>query len=142
MPKDITVVEHPTCCPAEDEPEEMPPAIVDENVMRDTVSNPYNASPLKNYTTPEKKMKKPENDYKEQSKYPPHDANAGYWQVETDPKEWDKTAFKSHHGLKWFIRIPFGLKNAPETFQRVVDVIFSTVRWKFVLVYLDDILLF
>lgn len=36
----------------------------------------------------------------------------------------------------------FGLKNTPSTFQRVIKVIFSTVRWRFALVYLDYIIMF
>lgn len=70
------------------------------------------------------------------------DANADYWQVEIDLKDREKIAFKSHQGLYGIIRIPFGLKNAPGTFNRVVDVILSAVRWKFALVYLDDIVIF
>ena len=70
------------------------------------------------------------------------DANSGYWQVEIDPKDRDKTAFTSHHGLYRFIRMPFGLKNAPATFQRAIDVILSSVKWQFALVYLDDIVIF
>ena len=38
--------------------------------------------------------------------------------------------------------MPFGLRNAPATFQRAMDIILSRVRWKYVLVYLDDIIIF
>ena len=38
--------------------------------------------------------------------------------------------------------MPFGLRNAPETFQRAVDIILSKVKWKFCLVYIDDIVIF
>lgn len=38
--------------------------------------------------------------------------------------------------------MPFGLKNAPGTSQRVIDVIFSTVKWQTALVYLDDIVIY
>lgn len=38
--------------------------------------------------------------------------------------------------------MPFGKNNAPSTFQRVVDVILATVKWKFSLVYLYDVLVF
>lgn len=34
------------------------------------------------------------------------------------------------------------LKNAPETFQRDIDIILSKVRWQFALVYLDDVIIF
>ena len=38
--------------------------------------------------------------------------------------------------------MPFGLKNAPATFQRAMDVILASVNWKYALVYLDDIVIF
>lgn len=38
--------------------------------------------------------------------------------------------------------MPFGLKNAPRTFQRVIDVILYQVKWKYALVYLDDVIVF
>ena len=70
------------------------------------------------------------------------DANSGYWQVEIHPEDKDKSAFSSHFGLFRFTRMPFGLRNAPATFQRVMDVILSSVRWQFALVYLDDVIIF
>lgn len=70
------------------------------------------------------------------------DANSGYWKVEIDDRDKDKTAFTSHHGLYRFTRMPFGLKNAPATFQRAMDVIVAPVRWQTALVYLDDIVIF
>lgn len=44
--------------------------------------------------------------------------------------------------LVWFTRMLFGLKNAPGTFSAVMDIILSSIRWQFVLVYLDDIVIF
>ena len=38
--------------------------------------------------------------------------------------------------------MPFGLKNAPATFQRDVDIILSRVRWQYALVYLDDVIVY
>lgn len=38
--------------------------------------------------------------------------------------------------------MPFGLQNAPETFQLVVDIILSKVKWQFALVYLDDVIIY
>lgn len=70
------------------------------------------------------------------------DANGSYWQIEIEKSDRDKTAFTSPHGLYRFIRMPFGLRNAPGTFQRTMDVILSTVKWQFALVYLDDIVVF
>ena len=38
--------------------------------------------------------------------------------------------------------MPFGLKNAPATFQRAVDIILSQVRWQYAPVYLDDVIVY
>lgn len=38
--------------------------------------------------------------------------------------------------------MPFGLRNAPETFKRALDIILSGVGWQICLVYLDDAILF
>lgn len=70
------------------------------------------------------------------------DANSGHWQIEIREEDKDKTTFTSHHGLFRFTRMPFGLKNAPGTFQRVIDVILSQVKWQYALVYLDDVIIF
>ena len=69
------------------------------------------------------------------------DANSGYWQIRMAEQDKTKTAFTTHHGLYQFTRMPFGLKNAPATFQRVMDIIMATVLWKFALVYIDDIII-
>ena len=70
------------------------------------------------------------------------DCSSGYWQVEIDERDRDKTTFTSHGGLYRFVRMPFGLKNAPETFQRAVDIILSRVKWHHALVYLDDVIIY
>ena len=38
--------------------------------------------------------------------------------------------------------MPFGLKNAPATFQRAIDIILSRVKWQYALVYLDDVIIY
>ena len=70
------------------------------------------------------------------------DCNSGYWQLPVATKDQDKTTFTCHAGSYKFLRLPFGLRNAPATFQRAMDIILSKVRWKYVLVYLDDIIVF
>ena len=70
------------------------------------------------------------------------DANAGYWQIRVSKEDREKTSFICHAGTYQFIRMPFGLVNAPATFQRAMDVILSSVKWKFCLVYLDDIIIY
>ena len=70
------------------------------------------------------------------------DCNSGYWQLPVEERDQDKTTFTCHAGSFKFLRLPFGLRNAPATFQRAMDIILSRVRWKSVLVYLDDIIVF
>ena len=70
------------------------------------------------------------------------DCNSGYWQIEMDERDRDKTTFTSHAGLYRFMRMPFGLKNAPATFQRAVDIILSRVKWQCALVYIDDVIVY
>lgn len=48
------------------------------------------------------------------------DASGTYWQIESDNEDREKTASTIHHGLYKFIRMPYGLKNAQPTFQRVM----------------------
>ena len=69
------------------------------------------------------------------------DAKRGYWQIKVDEKSKDKTAFITHEGLYEFRVMPFGLCNAPATFQRVMQRILSGMD-KFCNVYIDDILIF
>jgi len=54
----------------------------------------------------------------------------------------EKTAFISHCGLHEFRVMPFGLCNAPATFQRFMDKSFAGLKWISVLIYLDDIIVF
>jgi hypothetical protein len=70
------------------------------------------------------------------------DANSGYWQIKVSDDSRDKTAFTCHRGLYRFSRMPFGLCNAPATFQRAVDVILATVRWQCAITYLDDVIVY
>jgi hypothetical protein len=70
------------------------------------------------------------------------DCNSGYWQIPVAPEDMDKTTFTSHAGTYRFGRMPFGLRNAPATFQRTVDIILSGLTWKSCLVYLDDIIIY
>ena len=70
------------------------------------------------------------------------DCNLGYWQIPMSDEDMDKTAFVSHLGTFRYRRMPFGLKNAPATFQRALDIILSGVRWQVCLIYLDDVIVF
>ena len=70
------------------------------------------------------------------------DLAAGYWQIPMNPDDKEKTAFISHYGLYHFNVMSFGLTNAPATFQRFMDRCFSGLKWRSLLVYLDDIIVF
>lgn len=69
------------------------------------------------------------------------DVSSGYWKIEMDDKDVDKTEFVTQHGLIRYTRMPFELKNVPATFQRAMDVIQASVKWQFGIVYIDDIII-
>ena len=68
------------------------------------------------------------------------DLMKGYHQVKMTESAKNKTAFVCHKGLFHYRRMPFGLTNAPATFQRLMNQLFEGEQWKFVHIYLDDIL--
>ncbi|KAJ0393019.1 hypothetical protein ATCC90586_008609 [Pythium insidiosum] len=70
------------------------------------------------------------------------DLLAGYWQIAVAEQDRDKTAFVTRQGLFRFTRMPFGLSNAPGTFQRLMDCVLRGLLWVCCLVYLDDIIIF
>lgn len=68
------------------------------------------------------------------------DLKSGYWQVGLDPADREKTAFTIGTGLYQFTVMPFGLCNAPATFERLMETVLKGLSWKTCLVYLDDII--
>lgn len=68
------------------------------------------------------------------------DLKSGYWQVPVAEQDRDKTAFVTPFGLYRFKRMPFGLKNAPATFQRLINRFKTGLPQIVILCYLDDII--
>ncbi|KAI4293213.1 hypothetical protein PAPHI01_2487 [Pancytospora philotis] len=70
------------------------------------------------------------------------DATSGYHQIRVAEQDKKKTAFRFKGGFYEYNRMPFGLCNAPPTFQRIMDTIFQREYGLFVIPYLDDIIVF
>ncbi|CAB4424285.1 unnamed protein product [Rhizophagus irregularis] len=67
------------------------------------------------------------------------DLASGFWQVELDPKDREKSTFITRFGTYEFTVMPFGLCNAPATFQHLMDMVLRDILWQFTVVYIDDI---
>ncbi|GFW95259.1 retrovirus-related Pol polyprotein from transposon 17.6 [Trichonephila clavipes] len=69
------------------------------------------------------------------------DLKSGYFQLAISPKDIKKTAFISRNGTFAFLRMPFGLSGAAPNFQKAIDIILKPVIGRFVLVYMDDVII-
>ena len=70
------------------------------------------------------------------------DLAAGYWQVELNNDARQKSAFATTSGRYNWNVMPFGLCNAPATFERLMERVLSGWHWKTLLVYLDDVIVY
>ena len=70
------------------------------------------------------------------------DLTQGYYQVELNDVDREKTAFMTRRGQFQFKRMPFGLNTAPITFQKVMHIVLRNENWLKCLIYLDDIIIF
>uniref|UniRef100_A0A670K722 ribonuclease H n=1 Tax=Podarcis muralis TaxID=64176 RepID=A0A670K722_PODMU len=69
------------------------------------------------------------------------DLTKGYWQIPLSPEASEKSAFTTHVGLYQFKVLPFGLRNAPAAFQRLINFLIHDMS-EFCCAYLDDLAVF
>ncbi|XP_037503481.2 retrovirus-related Pol polyprotein from transposon 412 isoform X2 [Rhipicephalus sanguineus] len=70
------------------------------------------------------------------------DFRSGYWQIPMHPSDKEKTAFVTPDGLFEFNVMPFGLCNAPATFERFMDTVLRGLKWEICMCYLDDVIIY
>ena len=70
------------------------------------------------------------------------DLASGHWQVELDDEAKRKSAFVVRGGHYAWKVMPFGLCNAPSTFERLMERVLTGLQWEVLLVYLDDVIVY
>lgn len=69
------------------------------------------------------------------------DLKSGYYQIKMAEESIQKTAFITEDGHYEFMRLPFGLANAPSCFQNMMNKVIGNLRFGKIIIYLDDILI-
>ena len=70
------------------------------------------------------------------------DITAAYHQIPVTEEDIPKTAFITKYGLYEFKTMSFGLKTAPQTYQRLMELALSGLQWTACLIYLDDVIMY
>ncbi|GFW71981.1 retrovirus-related Pol polyprotein from transposon 297 [Trichonephila clavipes] len=69
------------------------------------------------------------------------DLKSGYFQLAISPKDIEKTTFITRNGTFAFLRMPFGLSGVVPNFQKAIDIILKSVIGRFVMIYMDDVII-
>uniref|UniRef100_A0A0G4GDK2 Reverse transcriptase domain-containing protein n=1 Tax=Chromera velia CCMP2878 TaxID=1169474 RepID=A0A0G4GDK2_9ALVE len=70
------------------------------------------------------------------------DYTSGFHQLLLKPEDREKTAFVTPFGLYKFLRMPFGLVNAPSEFQQAMTLVLAALPREIAMVYVDDVIVF
>ena len=70
------------------------------------------------------------------------DITAAYHQIPVAKEDILKMAFITKYALYEFRTMPFGLKTAPQTYQRLIELALSRLQWTACLIYLDDVIVY